>query len=107
MKRVILGVSITGLFTVPCIAGIMDNPKNDIWITGAILLAVIILFGSFALWAQSEPQKEKVPRETAISTENKDNNSIYILDQKGGKVNDGTNSASRRKRDCEPYGDCL
>lgn len=85
MKQVISGMSITGLFSVPCIAGIMDNPQNDIWITGAILLAAIILFGSFALWAQSEPQKEKVPRETAISTENMDLKTPLVYHQlKGG-----------------------
>ncbi len=39
--------------------------------------------------------KKKMPGEAATSTEQKGNNSTHILDQKGGKVNDGTNSTSR------------
>lgn len=40
-------------------------------------------------------EKKKMPGEAATSTEQKYNNTTHILDQKGGKVNDGTNSTSR------------
>lgn len=39
--------------------------------------------------------KKKMPGEAATSTEQTKNNTTHILNQKGGKVNDGTNSTSR------------
>lgn len=39
--------------------------------------------------------KRKKPREVATSTEQTGNNTTNILNSKGGKVNDGTNSPAR------------
>lgn len=39
--------------------------------------------------------KRKKPREVATSTGAKANQHKYILTEKGGKVNDGTNSPAR------------